>query len=60
MGDEAYEIALEHFVWCRERGFTNDDIIAGLGVYVPLSPSDRPVIELLEAAHRQLLTRPAA
>jgi hypothetical protein len=62
MPDDSANAALEHFVWARSQGCTNDEILASIGVRVPLAPSDRLVLDLLAAAHRQILdqTRRAA
>jgi len=62
MPDESADIALEHFVWARSQGFSNDEILEAVGLHATLAPSDSYVVKLLAAAQSQLLdsTRQAA
>jgi len=55
MPDDSADIALEHFVWARGQGFSNDEILASIGVKAVLAPSDQLVLDHLAAAHRQML-----
>lgn len=56
-GGDSRDVALEHLLWARSQGFTNDEILASIGVRSVLAPSDRLVLDHLAAAHRQLLDR---